>query len=387
MYSLILMTAMSSAPQGPEFGGYFRDLFHRNGCAGCYGTCAGRGAACYGTCDGGFGSRIRAFFSFGGCNGCYGSCTGRSYACYGASHSCQGCHGTAHACAGGMAFGSHPAPFDYGGPPPTGPFAPAPTFDPAAPFVPGAVQPIRPGFDGVPLAPNTPAPPAVIEDRNAFRGPPPGPAPSGPNRATVVVKLPADARLYAEGRLLQLTSAERTFVTPELPPGRAYAYTFKVEYDRDGETVSQARKVTVQPGKATAVEFADLVLAKAKEPAKPAPAANTAAATPAPPAAADAGKPNPFRSPAGGERARITVKLPPGATLYIDDAKKEGSEAVREFTTPPLPPGKEFAYLMTVEVPGRHGPEKLIEKVVFRAGEVVTRDFATLLPADRRAGR
>ena len=39
------------------------------------------------------------------------------------------------------------------------------------------------------------------------------------HRATVIVKLPADAQLYAEGRLLSLSSGERKFTTPPLPSG------------------------------------------------------------------------------------------------------------------------------------------------------------------------
>jgi hypothetical protein len=32
MYSLVLMTAMTTGPTGPEFNGFFRDLF--SGCNG-----------------------------------------------------------------------------------------------------------------------------------------------------------------------------------------------------------------------------------------------------------------------------------------------------------------------------------------------------------------
>ena len=36
--------------------------------------------------------------------------------------------------------------------------------------------------------------------------------------ATVVIKLPADARLYFDDRPTRQTGAERTYVTPELTP-------------------------------------------------------------------------------------------------------------------------------------------------------------------------
>src|SRR5947208_1840883 len=73
MYTLLLMTAMSGAPQTAEFNGFFRDLFSFNGChgscTGCYGSCSGQSSGCYGSCNGncngcgGFGSRLRAFFT------------------------------------------------------------------------------------------------------------------------------------------------------------------------------------------------------------------------------------------------------------------------------------------------------------------------------------
>jgi uncharacterized protein (TIGR03000 family) len=78
------------------------------------------------------------------------------------------------------------------------------------------------------------------------------------------------------------------------------------------------------------------------------------------------------------ERATITVRLPAGATLYVDERKSSSTEAVRSFSTPPLPAGKEFAYLMKAEVLRDGRPEALIQKVPFRAGERITVDFTTV---------
>jgi uncharacterized protein (TIGR03000 family) len=185
-----------------------------------------------------------------------------------------------------------------------------------------------------------------------------------------VVRLPADAKLYAEGRPLTLATAERTFVTPVLPAEKEFTYAFRVEYVRDGETISQTKRVPVKVGATATLEFADLTAARDKAPvdvaAKPAPVALPTAA-PKPPAAAPVA--------GGAERARLTVKLPPGATLYVDGKKSDGTEAVRQFSTPPLPPGQEFAYLMKAEVTRDGRPEYQLTKVTFRAGELVTVDF------------
>ena len=77
------------------------------------------------------------------------------------------------------------------------------------------------------------------------------------SRATVIVKLPTDARLFADARPLSLTGPERKFVSPELPSGQEFTYRFRAEYERDGETVSVTKKVPVRAGSSVTVEFAD----------------------------------------------------------------------------------------------------------------------------------
>ena len=234
MYSLILMTAMSGAPEAPEFNGFFRNLFNGcqgESCYGCYGSGVSRSAGCYGSCHG-FGSRIRTFFNGGSC---YGSGVSRSAGCYGASYACIG---ASYSCGGG--YGVPPVSDGFGVPPAADGFAP---YAPPAPAVPGSAHlPADAGCCGDGYTLGTPAtvadpfptpfsttpptrmpagPPASVpEDRNARRAALASPAGDDKARGTVVVKLPADAKLYAEGRPLTQTSGERTFVTPPLP-GRA----------------------------------------------------------------------------------------------------------------------------------------------------------------------
>jgi len=209
-------------------------------------------------------------------------------------------------------------------------------------------------------------------------------------RATVIVKLPADARLFADGRALTLTGPERKFVSPELPVDQEFVYRFRAEYERDGEMVSVTKKVPVRANTTAMVEFIDLTAAR---PAAPTP--GTATATGANKSDKEApGKPTgqeptrveppvapaptpPVRAP-GGDRATITVKLPPGATLYVDDRKSPSQEPVRSFSTPPLPAGREYAYLLKAEVVRNGQPETLTQKVPFRAGERVIVDFTSL---------
>ncbi len=404
MYSIVMMTALTAAPDAPQFNGYFRDLFNRdgggcngcNGCSGgarysCSGGCSGSaayptscggcsGASCHGGVFGlGMGSRVRSWFDRDPAgSGCCGS---HSYGCTGASYACSGysCSGSAYSCFGGPAMSYTPV-FNgglscQGGLPYS---APPPVFDtypglPGAPGIPYAVPDPAPGASGLRPAAHTST--ALVS--------------SGPTaRAAVVVKLPTDARLFAEGRALNLTGAERKFVSPELPTGQEFVYRFKAEYERDGETVSVTKKVPVRAGTTVTVEFADLT---AMRPAGTGAGTTAAAgsdkglAPSVKPAAQEPVKAEPPVKPLpevpalpGGDRATITVKLPPGATLYVDDRKSPSQEAVRSFATPPLPAGREFAYLIKAEVIRNGQPETLTQKVPFRAGERVVVDFTSL---------
>jgi uncharacterized protein (TIGR03000 family) len=81
---------------------------------------------------------------------------------------------------------------------------------------------------------------------------------TGGSPARVRVKLPADADLFVDGVRVPLTSEVRSFQTPKLEAGRSYYYTLKADVVRDGRTVSASKRVTVEPGKETTVEFANL---------------------------------------------------------------------------------------------------------------------------------
>jgi uncharacterized protein (TIGR03000 family) len=268
----------------------------------------------------------------------------------------------------------------YGGPVAS---APAPVFDP----VPATAYPYSaPPPASIPYAQPQVAPPTVVPERVGVR-----PAAAATvtaanggmgSRASVLVRLPVDAKLYADGTALRMTGPERKFVTPDLPDGMEFTYRFTAEYERNGEVVSVTKKVAVRPGTSAAIEFVDLTVTKpataGERDAAPVRSGDVVAAapvslakTPEAPAAL------PMTQPAG-ERATITVKLPAGATLYVDDRKNPSAEPVRRFTTPPLPAGREFGYLLKAEVVRNGQPETLTQKVAFRAGEQVVVDLTSL---------
>lgn len=85
------------------------------------------------------------------------------------------------------------------------------------------------------------------------------------NKAVIVVKLPADARLYLNGQLTQATGATRTFVTPAIETGTSFTYTVRVEWVKNAELVAQTRQVVFQAGQQVNVRFdASLQTAQAK---------------------------------------------------------------------------------------------------------------------------
>lgn len=345
MYSLVLMTAMSTTPSTADFHGYFRDRLF-----GCSGTSASVASGCGGgcSCQGGLfsGERIRSLFSFNGCSGCsgYASCTGCSGVAY--ASCCGGL--VSYACQGGaIDMGSPfatPMPVSYSLP--MGCYG-SPTSFPTAPSIPPTNLPTN-GL--TPYA----QPSETREYTPQNQLPPPGGLAGSPNRGTVIVRLPADARLYAEGSALSLTGAERSFVTPELTPGREYTYTFRVEYERGGRTQTESRSVVVTPGKVSTLEFAD-----------------AGPRTEAPKAMPETKPMSLVKDESSLARAVLMVKVPAGATLYVNDARQSGTE----FRTPPLPAGKEFTYTMRIETTRNGYPEQISQKVTFRAGDSLTVDF------------
>jgi uncharacterized protein (TIGR03000 family) len=73
--------------------------------------------------------------------------------------------------------------------------------------------------------------------------------------ATIVVSLPADARLFVDGAPTTSTSERRALISPVLEFGSTYVYTVRAEVVRDGRTVEQTQQVTVRSGEATPVRF------------------------------------------------------------------------------------------------------------------------------------
>jgi uncharacterized protein (TIGR03000 family) len=181
MYSVVLMAALSTSGEVPDFG--------RHGCRGCWGGCYG----CYG-CYGGWGS----------CYGCYG--------CYG----CSGCWGGY----GGRAHGGWGRGYGYA-------YAPAVYSTPA--LMTASISRTK---------------------RSTLQAPP-------PDAATVLVTLPAEAKLFVDDQPTTSTTVRRVLQSPRLKPGNSYSYLLRAEIQREGTKYEQVKKVNVRAGQKAAVTFSE----------------------------------------------------------------------------------------------------------------------------------
>jgi uncharacterized protein (TIGR03000 family) len=78
---------------------------------------------------------------------------------------------------------------------------------------------------------------------------------AAPATATIVVSLPADAKLSVEDHPTKAMSERRTLVSTPLETGRQYYYTLKAEITRDGKPITETRRVIVEAGRETQVKF------------------------------------------------------------------------------------------------------------------------------------
>jgi uncharacterized protein (TIGR03000 family) len=237
MYSVVLMLAVTGGADSVDFGG--RGC---NGCngGGCHGAVACNGGGCHGgrdRCHGG------GLFSRHGCNG---GCHGTVAVSHGCSSACNGggCHGRDR-CHGGGLFsrlhnrcnGGNGCHGCNGG----GCHGGCSSSSACHGCTGGTVVTPSKGAEPVKVDPKT-MPKKQEEEANA--------AP-----ATIVVTLPAEAKLTVDGNATQSTSDRRTFVTPALETGADFVYTLRAEVVQDGQVSIQTRDVTVRSGQTTEVSF------------------------------------------------------------------------------------------------------------------------------------
>jgi uncharacterized protein (TIGR03000 family) len=231
MYSVVLMAALTTGGSAPDF------LCHHgthgysgisSTCTGCYG--GSYYGAPYGPGWGGYGGSYGGPGWGGYCGGSCGGCWG-GY-CGGSCGGCWGCYGGAWGYGGGIdysCFGCHGCYGCYGGFGCTG-------FNPYGPN------------------PSTPEMiPAPKPDEK--KG---GTTSVAPDRAKVIVQLPAGAKLYVDDQPIKTSTDNQAFNTPRLDRGQTYYYEVRAEVVRDGKTVVESKRVLVKAGEEVSVAFPKL---------------------------------------------------------------------------------------------------------------------------------
>jgi uncharacterized protein (TIGR03000 family) len=245
MYSAVLLLAMAGAVDAPGWG------YH---CGGCY-------SGCYSSCGYGYGYCCSSSYNYP-CYGynsgysypCYGYYSGYSYPCYGYS-SCYSypyygyCYPSSYS-GGGYVAANYTASF---------PQAQGETDeeykycqDKSKDMSPEAYSSFRSGVwlrmtnaeRKKMMDKEKKVNPTTLDDKPVLR-------------TEIVVRLPADAKLFVDDVICPLGSATRTFKTPGLKAGQAYAYTFRAEVTRNGVVRSTTQRVRFDAGKAVELDLRD----------------------------------------------------------------------------------------------------------------------------------
>ena len=68
------------------------------------------------------------------------------------------------------------------------------------------------------------------------------------NVASLTVEVPAAAEIWLEGVKTKQAGTMRTFVSPELTPGKEYTYEIRGRWLENGKEIQQTRNVVVHAG-------------------------------------------------------------------------------------------------------------------------------------------
>src|SRR5262245_25146096 len=79
-------------------------------------------------------------------------------------------------------------------------------------------------------------------------------AQSGGNQATIVVRLPAEAKLVVGTTETTQRGSERRFLSPELVAGYNYSYQLEARWMENGKEVTVTRTVNFKPGQTAVVD-------------------------------------------------------------------------------------------------------------------------------------
>ncbi len=227
MYSIVMLTAMSAgADVTPPPAAKPVVASVGSGCCGA--VPVGCSGSCHGSCYGGFlGLRSSGFL------GLRHSCHGSS--CFG---SCNGCSGVIHGSTWAPPIGMAPSTLNsYNTPsvPVYGNYT-----NPLAVYG-SYTNPNRPPVVTIPAIPKA--------------------TPDSPMGANLKFTVPANAKLFVDGKPAPGTGTDRAFYTPPLVVGQKFFYDVKAELMVDGQLVVEEKRVIVEAGANLTETFPKLVAA------------------------------------------------------------------------------------------------------------------------------
>ena len=238
MYSVVLLAGLTVGSDNPPVPVVVQAV-PTVGCTGCTGYVAGC-TGCTGSCHGGMFSRLCHKHVSSGCGGsCYGSCFGSpAMPPYGSCFS------------NGYTYGGYGSYYHTA----------YPMYANVAPPI--VIVPVENKF----VTPGTKKPETdTKKPETDAKKPETDTKKTGNNgAANLKFRLPAEAKLYVDGRLTNGDGSERTFFTPSLQAGQKYYYEVKAELLINGEMVTEEKRVVVAAGADVIETFPKLTAAAEK---------------------------------------------------------------------------------------------------------------------------
>jgi uncharacterized protein (TIGR03000 family) len=172
--------------------------------------------------------------------------------------------------------------------------------------------------------------------------------------ASIKVSLPADAKVFVNDALTTSTGTERSYVSRGLREGMTYSYAIRVEYEKEGKTVSEDEIVKLAAGKTVKLSFG-----KSED-------ASASAATDA------------------EVKTQVKVAVPADAKVFLSGSPTQQTGGTRTYTTTELAPGQQWEGY-TVRVEWDQNGETLVreEQLTVTGGETyeLAFDFESTAPA------
>jgi uncharacterized protein (TIGR03000 family) len=172
------------------------------------------------------------------------------------------------------------------------------------------------------------------------------------NSALLNVKVPAEAKVFVNGRATTSTGEDREYISRDLQPGARYSYKVRAEFVRDGKEISEEKTVQLTAGQNSAISFT--------------------------------GEQQVQTATSGDTRTTLIIRLPADAKLFLAGKETKARGEVREFSTSKLPAGAEWQTYAIRAVINRDGHEEVREQTVaLKAGE--SRDLSINFDAPKVA--